>query len=154
MIFKYTLVKRISVFLLLIYSVAPYAMSQTAPVHYVGAPVSTETFKISEPAAVPDATPEGIRGFWMECSTLEAAKKWAPLTKEFRRNAAGFCLMGNGKPLSYERLVKMKTRPLTAGMNWKDMKVGGVRHAVYAAYRNLADPTSVVYAVRLLKRVE
>ena len=55
MIFKYTLVKRISVFLLLIYSVAPYAMSQTAPVHYVGAPVSTETFKISEPAAVPDA---------------------------------------------------------------------------------------------------
>lgn len=97
-------------------------------------------------------TPDGIRGIWMEFPSWEAAKKWAPAAKEFPRNAAGFCLR-NGRVMRYARLQKMEMGPLTRGVAWKGMKVGGVRRILYAAYRDLTDPTSVVYAVRMLKRV-
>jgi len=50
--------KKISLIPLFICSLAPFAMGQAAPVPYVGAPASTEAFKISDPAGLPGMSGE------------------------------------------------------------------------------------------------
>lgn len=91
---------------------------------------------------------------WKEFNTFEEAKKHAPRTKE-KKVLNGFyqsSTTSGAVTLSYAEVLKMKSGKKTANLP-SGMKVGGTCTRMYIGYKDLTDPTSVVFAVRTIKKI-
>jgi hypothetical protein len=92
---------------------------------------------------------------WFEFASMEDALKCAPGVHEKKCNALGFFLSSFAGPatvLSYAEIERAKGGKKTANMP-TDMKIGDNRDRLYVGYRDLEDPSSAVFVVRRLTRV-
>jgi hypothetical protein len=92
---------------------------------------------------------------WREFPTFEAAKTWG---KSFHRPTLenGYyqsSTTGKKGVIPYAAVVALKGGKKTANMPSEKMEVGDVRYRLYTCYKDVADPTSVVFVVRSLTKI-
>ena len=96
---------------------------------------------------------------WKECETFEEAKSHAPRSRISKDdiNEGGFYeSSGAGKKqvLTLSAIRALQSGKKTANMPWENLKVGKTASRLYICYKNIHDPTSVVFFVRTLTRVK
>lgn len=97
---------------------------------------------------------EDFEAEWFEYATFEEAKAKAPRLRE-KECIGGFyqsSFAGPATTLPYEEVLRAKAGKKTANMP-TDMDEGEHRSRLYIGYKDISDPSSAVFVVRQLKRI-
>lgn len=91
---------------------------------------------------------------WFEYSTFAEAKEKAPGVheKELKDGFYQSSFAGPAKTLSYEEVERAKAGKKTSNMP-TDMAVGQSRDRLYIPYKNTSDPTTAIFVIRRLTRI-
>ena len=125
----------------------------------ISSEVGEEEFGIAPKREV--VSEDNFESEWYEFATVEAAKAALPeavVGKGMKKNEAGFYVRshaGETRGFTDAEILKMKAGKKTAHSlkPTKDWTVGEQHYRTFAAYKDLADPASLVVYVRRLKKI-
>jgi hypothetical protein len=103
------------------------------------------------------ANEDNFTSEWREFSTFKEAEAWASKIEEKKMDAEGFYLSsttGKTKRVTYNEVMGLKSGKKTANLPWNKLKVNKSSNRLYVAYRDTSDPSSAVFVVRRLTRVQ
>lgn len=103
------------------------------------------------------ANEDNFSSEWREFKTFAEAKVWATRVREKEKNEQGFYLSSTTSSttvLSYDTIMGIKAGKKTANMPWGKLEVRKHVDRLYVGYKDITDPTSGVFIVHRLTRIQ